>query len=100
MGRLGFFEHTGFNTPSLHRVHHGADDWCIDKNYAGVLIVWDRVFGTFQREIGPITFGVTTGHYSYNPVTLMLRPLRDFAKGEFKRERDYVGGTAVAAANR
>ena len=91
IGRLGFFEHSGFNTPSLHRVHHGTNDWCIDKNYAGVLIVWDRVFGTFQREIGPIAYGVTTGHYSYNPVRLMLGPLRDWAKGEFARERDLAG---------
>ena len=96
VGKLGPFEHSGFNTPSLHRVHHGSDDWCIDRNYAGVLIVWDRVFGTFQREIGPITYGVTTGHYSYNPVKLMLGPLRDWAKGEFARERDYARRTAPA----
>ena len=96
VGRLGPLEHSGFNTPSLHRVHHGTNDWCIDRNYAGVLIVWDRVFGTFQREIGPITYGVTTGHYSYNPVKLMLGPLRDWAKGEFARERDHAGRAALA----
>ena len=90
IGRLGFFEYSGFNTPSLHRVHHGSDDWCIDKNYAGVLIVWDRMFGTLQREVGPITYGVTTGHYSYNPVKLMLGPLWELAKGEFARERDHA----------
>ena len=90
IGRLGLFEHSGFNTPSLHRVHHGSNDWCIDRNYAGVLIVWDRVFGTFQREIGPITYGVTTGHYSYNPVTVMLGPLRDWYRGKFVRERDHA----------
>ena len=90
IGTLGFFERSGFNTPSLHRVHHGSDKWCIDRNYAGVLIVWDRMFGTFQREIAPITFGVTTGHYSYNPVKLMLGPRRDWAKGEFARERDHA----------
>ena len=95
VGKLGPLEHSGLNTPSLHRVHHGSDDWCIDRNYAGVLIVWDRVFGTFQREIGPITYGVTTGHYSYNPVKLMLGPLRDWAKGEFVRERDQVSRNAA-----
>ena len=95
VGRLGPFEHAGFNTPSLHRVHHGMNDWCIDKNYAGVLIAWDRAFGTFQREIGPIAYGVTTGHYSYNPVTLMLGPLRDWAKGTFARERDLAGPVAA-----
>ena len=60
LGKLGLLENTGFNTPSLHRVHHGTNDWCIDKNYAGVLILWDKVFGTFQREIGEIRYGVTT----------------------------------------
>ena len=69
-------------------MHHGTNDWCIDRNYAGVLIVWDRVFGTFQREIGPITYGVTTGHYSYNPIRIMLGPLRDWLRGDFARERD------------
>ncbi len=98
VGRLGPFEHSGLNTPSLHRVHHGSDDWCIDKNYAGVLILWDRVFGTFQREIGPIAYGVTTGHYSYNPVKLMLGPLRDWAKGNFVRERDHARRKAVEAS--
>ena len=89
IGKLGLFEYSGFNTPSLHRVHHGSNNWCIDRNYAGVLIFWDQLFGTFQREIGPITYGVTTGHYSYNPLKLMLGPLLDWAKGDFARERDY-----------
>nr|XP_027212553.1 alkylglycerol monooxygenase-like [Penaeus vannamei] len=39
-----------FNTPSHHRVHHGANKWCLDKNYGSLLIVWDRLFGTFQEE--------------------------------------------------
>ena len=91
IGTFGVIERSGFNTPSLHRVHHGTNDWCIDKNYAGVLIVWDYAFGTFQREIGPIQYGVTTGHYSYNPITVMLGPLKDWAKGDFARERDHVG---------
>ena len=57
---------------SLHRVHHGSNDWRIDNNYADVLILWDKIFGMFQREIGPIEYGVTTGQYSYNPVKRML----------------------------
>ena len=39
-----------FNTPSHHRVHHGRNHFCIDRNYAGVLIIWDRMFGTFASE--------------------------------------------------
>ena len=91
VGKLGILEHTGFNTPSLHRVHHGSNDWCIDKNYAGVLILWDYVFGTFQRETGKINYGVTTGHYSYNPVKLMVGPLVDWLKGDFVREKHSAG---------
>ena len=91
VGRLWILECSGLNTPSLHRVHHGTNDWCIDRNYAGVLIFWDQIFGTFQREIGPIAYGVTTGHYSYNPVKIMLGPLRDWWKGELARERESAG---------
>ena len=91
--KLGWIENSGLNTPSLHRVHHGSNQWCIDKNYAGVLILWDYLFGTFQREIGPIRYGVTTGHYSYNPIKLLLGPLRDWARGDFVRERDHTAKT-------
>ena len=90
IGKLWILENTGFNTPSLHRVHHGTNDWCIDKNYAGVLILWDKIFGTFQREIGEINYGVTTGHYSYNPVKVMLGPLHDWWRGDFAREKVYA----------
>ena len=93
VGTLRTIEYSGLNTPSLHRVHHGTNDWCIDKNYAGVLIVWDYVFGTFQREIGLVHYGVTTGHYSYNPIKVMLGPLKDWANGDFARERDHAGLT-------
>ena len=88
IGKLGWLERTGFNTPSLHRVHHGSNDWCIDRNYAGVLIFWDRAFGTYQTEIGRIEYGVTTGHYSYNPFRLVVGPLVDWARGDFARERE------------
>ncbi len=90
VGKLGLLEHTGFNTPSLHRVHHGSNEWCIDRNYGGTLMMWDAVFGTFQREIGPIDYGVTTGHYSYNPFWIMIGPLRDWLRGDFAREKVYA----------
>ncbi|ESO85633.1 hypothetical protein LOTGIDRAFT_210842 [Lottia gigantea] len=47
------------NTPSHHRVHHGRNRYCIDKNYAGTLIIWDRIFGTFTPEEEEVAYGLT-----------------------------------------
>jgi alkylglycerol monooxygenase len=57
-----------FNTPSHHRVHHGRDPKYIDKNHAGSLIIWDRMFGTFQEEEEKPTYGITRPLNSWNPV--------------------------------
>jgi len=57
-----------FNTPSHHRVHHGRDPKYIDKNYAGIWIVWDRMFGTFKEEEERPNYGITTPLQSWNPV--------------------------------
>jgi alkylglycerol monooxygenase len=57
-----------FNTPSHHRVHHGRDPKYIDKNHAGALIIWDRMFGTFQEEEEKPTYGITKPINSWNPV--------------------------------
>lgn len=57
-----------FNTPSHHRVHHGRDPKYIDKNHAGSLIIWDRMFGTFQEEEEKPTYGVTKPINSWNAV--------------------------------
>lgn len=63
-------------TPSNHRVHHGTDDIYIDKNYGEVLIIWDRIFGTWQPERHLPTFGVLHPVDSYHPVTIELAGLR------------------------
>jgi len=65
--RLGPFEWI-FNTPSHHRVHHGANVEYLDRNYAGIFIVWDRCFGSFEPERTPVRFGLTKNIQSYNPV--------------------------------
>lgn len=65
--RLGWFEYI-FNTPSHHRVHHGRDPKYIDKNHAGSLIIWDRMFGTFQAEEEKPTYGITKPINSWNAV--------------------------------
>ncbi|MFY7652912.1 MAG: sterol desaturase family protein [Chitinophagaceae bacterium] len=57
-----------FNTPSHHRVHHGSDLIYLDKNHAGTLIIWDRLFGTFQKEQFTPTYGLTKNVNTFNPV--------------------------------
>jgi alkylglycerol monooxygenase len=57
-----------FNTPSHHRVHHGRNPQYIDKNHAGMLIIWDRMFGTFQAEEEEVVYGITTPLKSWNPM--------------------------------
>ncbi|MDX1496209.1 MAG: sterol desaturase family protein [Salinisphaeraceae bacterium] len=61
-----------FNTPSHHRVHHGRNEKYIDKNYGGVVIFWDRLFGTFQAEEDnePVIYGIPKQVKSYNFITL------------------------------
>ena len=59
-----------FNTPSHHRVHHGSDPIYLDRNYAGILIVWDRLFGTFQPELHRPTYGLTHQVDTYNLISL------------------------------
>ncbi len=56
------------NTPSHHRVHHGRNPKYIDKNFAGVFILWDRMFGSFKAEEERPSYGVTTPVKSWNPV--------------------------------
>ena len=56
------------NTPSHHRVHHGSNRRYLDRNYAGVFIVWDRLFGTFEPETERVVFGLTTNIDTYNPL--------------------------------
>lgn len=67
VGKMGWLEYI-MNTPSHHRVHHGRDPKYIDKNYAGVFIIWDRLFGTFTEEEERPTYGITKPLNSWNPV--------------------------------
>ncbi|HRO48277.1 sterol desaturase family protein [Agriterribacter sp.] len=59
-----------FNTPSHHRVHHGSDREYIDKNHGGTLMIWDRIFGTYQDEIRKPTYGLTKNIPSQNPFVI------------------------------
>ena len=63
---------TVFNTPSHHRVHHGSNPRYIDRNHGGTLIIWDKLFGTFEPEnpADPVRFGLTKNIETYNPVRI------------------------------
>jgi len=69
VGKLGPLEWV-FNTPSHHRVHHGSNKQYIDKNYGNLLIIWDRMFGTFEPEREQVQFGLVNNVNTYNPVKI------------------------------
>lgn len=60
------------NTPSHHRVHHGSNAAYLDKNYAGIFIIWDRLFGTFEEEKEEVVYGLVTPIESVNPFVAFL----------------------------
>ncbi len=59
-----------FNTPSHHRVHHGSNQRYLDRNHAGILIIWDRMFGTYVPEQEAPVYGLTKNINSYNPLRI------------------------------
>ncbi|XP_025993132.1 alkylglycerol monooxygenase [Solenopsis invicta] len=71
-----------FNTPKHHRVHHGCNLYCLDKNYGGVLIIWDRLFDTFQEEERneQIVYGLVVNIESFNAFYLQVFYLKDLIK--------------------
>ncbi len=69
--KLGILEWF-MNTPSHHRVHHGSDRQYLDRNHGGILIIWDRLFGTFQPEKEKVTFGLTKNINTYNPLRIAM----------------------------
>ena len=69
IGKLGPLELI-FNTPSHHRVHHGSNKQYIDKNYGNLLIIWDRMFGTFEPENEPVKFGLVRNVNTFNPTKI------------------------------
>ncbi|MGB3618343.1 MAG: sterol desaturase family protein [Catalinimonas sp.] len=79
-----------FVTPSHHRVHHAVNDKYLDRNYGSTLIIWDRMFGTFQSEEEQPVYGITTPVNSYNPVYLVFHEwidiFRDLRRARSLRE--------------
>ncbi len=87
--KMGWFELV-FNSPSHHRVHHGSDELYLDKNYGAFLIIWDRMFGTFQEEVFRPTYGLTKQIETINPVKVhffeYINIFKDLRKARSVRE--------------
>jgi sterol desaturase/sphingolipid hydroxylase (fatty acid hydroxylase superfamily) len=80
-----------FNTPSHHRVHHGRNVEYLDRNYGGILIVWDRLFGSFEPERAAVDYGLTKNIHSYHPLVVgfheWVAMLRDARRAHSWSER-------------
>ena len=79
INRMGWFGLV-FNTPSHHRVHHGRNPKYIDKNHAGSLIIWDKMFGTFKAEEEVPVYGITKPNQHWDPVSSHIQPFADLFK--------------------
>jgi sterol desaturase/sphingolipid hydroxylase (fatty acid hydroxylase superfamily) len=76
IGRLPRWAEAVLNTPSHHRVHHGSNDRYLDKNYGGILIIWDRLFRTFEPETERVRYGLTKNLTTFNPVHVAFHEYR------------------------
>lgn len=85
--RLGWLEYV-INTPSHHRVHHACNPRYIDKNFAGVLIIWDHLFGTFEPEVmdEPCRYGITSGFASNNPWLITFDEWQSMARDFYQQQ--------------
>ncbi|GAB4043059.1 MAG: hypothetical protein Fur0014_15540 [Rubrivivax sp.] len=88
VGRLGWFDRW-FCSPSNHRVHHAVNDRYVDKNYGGILILWDRLFGTFEDEdpAEPVVYGTRAPLRSFNPLWANLEVYAALARDAWHARR-------------
>ena len=78
-----------FNTPSHHRVHHGSNPIYLDRNHAGILIIWDKMFGTFQPELKTekVSYGLVTNIDTYNPFIIAFKEWAALIKDAFSGKK-------------
>lgn len=76
-----------FNTPSHHRVHHASNYKYLDRNHAGILIIWDKLFGTFEPEVERPTYGLTKNIKSFNPLYIATHEWIDIGKDILRHPR-------------
>ena len=79
IGRLGPLEHV-LNTPSHHRVHHGKNVRYLDRNHAGIFIIWDKLFGTFEPEGERVVYGLTKDIHTFHPLRIAFHEVGAIAK--------------------
>jgi len=87
IGRMGRVAELVLNTPSHHRVHHGVNPRYQDRNYAGVFIIWDRWFGTFEPEEEEPVYGITTPLASWNPIWANVHVFVAIARDAWRTRR-------------
>ena len=85
IGKLGLLEWV-LVTPSAHRVHHGTNPEYLDKNYGNLLIIWDRMFGTYAEEREPVIYGLINNVKTFNPLKITFFSwvafIKDFKQSE------------------
>ncbi len=79
-----------FNTPSHHRVHHATNPQYLDRNHAGIFIIWDRLFGTFEPEIEKPVYGLTTNIETYNPIKVAFHEWIGMLTDAFKSKTSFI----------
>lgn len=79
-----------FNTPSHHRVHHATNPQYLDRNHAGILIIWDRMFGTFEPEVEKPIYGLTENIETYNPLKVAFHEWIQMFKDTFTSKTSFT----------
>jgi len=86
IGKLGWFDHV-FSSPSNHRVHHAVNAGYLDRNYGALLVVWDKLFGTFAEEREPCIYGTVRPLESWNPLRALLNVYATLARTAWHTRR-------------
>lgn len=86
IGKLGWFDHV-FSSPSNHRVHHAINAEYLDRNYGALLVVWDKLFGTFAEERAPCIYGTVRPLNSWNPLRALLDAYISLARTAWRTRR-------------
>ena len=79
-----------FNTPSHHRAHHASNPQYLDRNYAGIFIIWDRMFGTFELEREKSIYGLVKNIETYNPVKIAFLEWYEMLKDFFTSKTSFI----------